>query len=318
MSSFKKAVRQNVRLRMALEGPPGSGKTWTALQIARLIVGPTGRIALIDTEHESAALYADVFDFDHAPLHSHAPARYCELLKEADAEGYDVVIVDSLTHAWSGRDGALEQVDKRAAKSKSGNSFDAWRHVTPEHNKLVETLLSMRAHLIVTLRSKMAYVVEQNDQGKSVPKKLGMQAIQREGLEYEFSIVGDMDQENTLTISKTRCSELTGQVFQKPGADLANIIRRWLATGAPTDVDAAIAALAAATSPADLDAAKALARDAYARAVNGDRTRLAQAVKDATARLAATETTASRAHTEREPGSDDFASEAADPQGVEQ
>src|SRR5262249_26069414 len=144
----------------------------------------------------------------------------------------DALVIDSLSHAWMGKDGALEQVD-RAAKRSSGNSFAAWRDVTPMHNRLVDAMLSCRCHLIVTMRSKTEWVLEDDARGKKVPRKVGMAPIQRDGVEYEFDVVGDFDIHHTLTISKSRCSELDGAVIEKPGRDLARTLKRWLDEGDP-------------------------------------------------------------------------------------
>ena len=133
MSLFKKAVKSRSKLRLALIGPSGSGKTYSALAIA---AGLGSNIAVIDTEHGSASKYADLFNFDVLELGSYSPEKYVEALKAAAAAGYDVVVIDSLSHAWMGKDGALEMVDRAAARSKSGNSFGAWREVTPQHNEI--------------------------------------------------------------------------------------------------------------------------------------------------------------------------------------
>lgn len=241
---FKKASKKSAWLRAALIGPAGSGKTYSALAVA---TGLGARVAVIDTEHGSASKYADAFAFDVLELDSFAPRTYVEALQAATAAGYDVVVVDSLSHAWMGKDGALEMVDRAAKTSRSGNSFDAWRSVTPEHNKLVEAMLACRAHLIVTLRAKTEYVLEEDARGKKVPRKVGMAPVQRDGLEYEFDVCGELSMDNELVVTKTRCSALAGQVIARPGRDLAATLRTWLTDGseppapvvvAPTEADA--------------------------------------------------------------------------------
>lgn len=251
--SFRKATREQAKLRAALIGPAGTGKTYSALaigcEIARLIResgrGP-GRVALIDTECGSSELYAGTFDFDVLGLERHSPLDYVAAIEAAEAAGFDVTIVDSLSHAWIGKDGALEQVDKAAARSSSGNSFTAWRDVTPKHMKLVEKILSCRTHLITTIRAKTAYVQEKDEKtGKTQIRKLGMEAIQRDGLEFEFGLVGDLDLSNNLRVSKTRLDGVIapGEVFERPGAALGRKIYAWLMDGA------APAPLAAAVTP---------------------------------------------------------------------
>ena len=161
-------------------------------------------------------------------LRTFHPQRYIEAIHEAQAAGYDVLIIDSLSHAWMGKDGALELVDKAAKRNPSGNSFAAWRDVTPLHNQLVDAMLAARLHIIVTLRSKMEYVQEKDDKGKTVIRKVGLQPVQRDGLEYEFDVVGDLDQDNTLIVTKTRCSALHAAVINRPGRELADTLAAWL------------------------------------------------------------------------------------------
>jgi hypothetical protein len=131
--------------------------------------------------------------------------------------GYDVLIIDSLSHAWAGKDGALELVDRARATGKD-NPFTAWRHVTPLHHKLVDTMLRLPMHLIVTMRTKVAYVIEEDARGKHVPRKVGTAPIQREGCEYEFDVIGELHS-TMLTISKTRLRFLQGLVLESNPQD---------------------------------------------------------------------------------------------------
>lgn len=232
--TFKKATKLESKGRIALTGPSGSGKTLTALKFARVLAGPTGRIAVIDTEKGSASKYSDKFDFDVLELTSFAPLTYVEAIKAAEAEGYDVIVVDSLTHAWSGKDGAMEQVDKIKARTRGGegNGFTAWKDVTPMHNALIDAMTGSTAHVVATMRSKMEYVIEEDSRGKKVPRKVGMAPEQRAGMEYEFDLVGDMDQDHRLVVSKSRCDELADAVVMKPGPETAEVFKAWL-SGAP-------------------------------------------------------------------------------------
>lgn len=230
---FQKATKQQSKLRMALIGPSGSGKTYSALKIASAMVK---RIALIDTERGSASKYADKWNFDVLELASFSPERYMQAIHEAEQAGYELLIIDSLTHAWSGKDGALEMVDRAAKRSQSGNSFMAWREVTPVHNQLVDTILQASLHIIATMRTKTEYIQEKDERtGKIVPKKIGLAPVQRDGLEYEFDVIGDMTPDNELIISKSRCEALTGQNYKQPGAEVAAILKAWVSEGiAPT------------------------------------------------------------------------------------
>lgn len=227
---FRKATKEQLKLRMALIGPAGSGKTYSALNIARHL---GKRIAVIDTEHGSASKYAGLFEFDVVELDSFHPQNYIAGIQAAQQAGYDVLIIDSLSHAWMGKDGALELVDRAAKRSPSGNSFAAWRDVTPLHNQLIEAMLGARLHLIVTMRSKMEYVQDKDEKGRTQIRKVGLQPVQRDGLEYEFDVVADLDTENTFIVGKTRCPQLTGVIVPRPGKEVADTLLAWLTDGAP-------------------------------------------------------------------------------------
>lgn len=231
--AFVKAVKEQSKLRLALCSLAGYGKTFSSLSIGtaigammRELKQGDGRVGLIDTEHRSAAKFGGRFDFDTATLTSYSPLAYVEKIHEAEQAGYDVIIVDSLTHAWAGKGGALDQKDSAAARS--GNSWTAWRDVTPKHNELIEAMLGCKAHLIATMRVKMEYV--QKD-GKI--EKVGLGVVQREGMEYEFDLVGDLDQTHSLRITKSRFDGVIGigDQFEKPGENVARKIYGWLMDG---------------------------------------------------------------------------------------
>ena len=224
---FQKAQKHKAKARIAIAGPSGSGKTYSALQIAS---GLGQKIAVLDTENDSASLYADRFDFDVCSQASHAPENYVKTIKAAESAGYDVLVIDSLTHAWSGKDGALEMVDKAAARN-NGNSYAGWRNVTPEHNKLVDAIIGSKMHIIATMRSKSEYVQEKDAKGKTVIRKIGMAPIQRDGMEYEFTIFGDMNLDHELVIQKSRCPEFQDAVIEKPTADFGRKLIAWLNDG---------------------------------------------------------------------------------------
>lgn len=233
MLAFTPAVKRQAKLRIALIGPSGSGKTYSALSVAQHLAN---KIALVDTEHGSASKYADTFRFDTLQLNSFHPNHYIEAIDAAEQAGYELLILDSYSHAWAGKDGALELVDREAKKLQSGNKFAAWREVTPLHNNLIEKILSANLHVIATMRAKTEYSQERDDRGRTVIRKVGMGPIQRDQVEYEFDVVGELDQENNLVITKTRCKQLNGAVIPKPGENLATILKAWLTDGAPAIV----------------------------------------------------------------------------------
>lgn len=219
---FQKATKLQSRLRLALCGPSGSGKTFTALNIAQHL-GQT--VAVIDAEHGSASKYADRFDFDVCELTDHHPAKYIEAIKAAGQAEYDIAIIDSLSQAW------FEEL------RLAGKGFDGWKDVRPLERALIEAMLSSPCHIIATMRTKTEWVMEDytNKQGKAcvAPKKVGTAPIQSSGIEYEFDLAGELNLEHVLTISKSRCPELSNQEFLNPGQELAEALNAWLTDGAP-------------------------------------------------------------------------------------
>lgn len=227
------AVRKKAKLRLALTGVTGGGKTKSALLIARGLCGDGGRILVVDTENESASLYSGdegIGTFDTIQLDTFAPGKYVEAIHEAERAGYDVLVIDSLSHAWVGKDGAIERKDNAARRG--GNDWTAWRDVTPQHNEMVDAIIRAKCHVIATMRSKMEHVQEKDSKGNTVIKKVGLAPIQRDGLEYEFTVVADMDMGNNMVVTKSRCDALTGKVFHRPGANVARTLLDWLNSGA--------------------------------------------------------------------------------------
>ena len=224
--TFQRASKKQAKARIALTGPAGSGKTYTALRLAS---GMGKKIAVIDTEHGSASKYSDEFDFDTLELSNFHPDRYIEAIQAAGAGGYDVVVVDSASHEWSGVGGCLELVDNASTRLK-GNSYAAWKDVTPLHNRFIESIHQAPLHVIATFRSKMDYVQGERD-GRKTVEKLGMAPITRDGAEYEFDIVIDLDLAHTGVVNKSRARVLADSVHKKPGAELAKTIVDWLSDG---------------------------------------------------------------------------------------
>lgn len=244
VNPFKKATKKQTRLRLGLIGPPGSGKTYTSLAVTKAMAailsaekGEEAKVALVDTEFHSSEKYADIFDFDVSTLDgSFHPKRYVEQIRAAESAGYDFLIIDSLSHAWIGKDGGLDLHDKAVERQRGHkNPFTAWKEVTPHHMELVQALVQCRCHLIVTVRSKVEYVQSKDANGKTTVQKVGMAPLMREGIEYEFDVTGDLDVENTLVISKTRCVALKRAVIKEPGESMARTLMEWLGSGAPAE-----------------------------------------------------------------------------------
>lgn len=218
---FAKALRKKAKLRLALTGPSGSGKTYGALEIAK---GLGGKTAVIDTEKGSASLYSDRFDFDVLELDPpFTPERFIEAIGVAQEAGYDNLIIDSITHEWSGSGGCLELLDGLAKAKYRGNTWSAWSEITPRHNAFLDAILRSDLHIIATMRSKTETAQVDKGNGKKGVDKLGMKSEQRDGVEYEFTTVLDLNHEtHTAMASKdrtglfsnaevTQLNELTGK-----------------------------------------------------------------------------------------------------------
>lgn len=239
MSGFKKAVRTQRPLRMAIYGPSNCGKTLTALLIARELVGPDGTIALIDTERSSASIYAkdpdtgEGYDFETDSLTDYAHSDYIRLIN--DAKGFDFLIIDSISHAWEGKGGILDLVET-VTQGQSGkkDSFRAWAdpRVKKAENSLWDAVLGFPGHVIVTMRAKTAYE-RSVENGKARIVKLGLEPKQRSGIEFEFDVIAEMDKEHYLEIDKARDPEgkLEGKRIHKPGKEFAQMLKAWLDSG---------------------------------------------------------------------------------------
>ncbi len=268
---FQKAQRKRAKLRLALSGPSGSGKTYSALLIAK---GFGGRIAVIDTESGSASLYADLVEFDTLELAPpFTPERFCDALKAAADAGYDVCVIDSITHEWDGAGGCLEINEQIAHAKFKGNTYAAWSETTPRHRAFLDAILQAPMHVIATMRSKTE-TVQGND--KKV-KKLGMKPIQREGAEYEFTVVLDLEHERHYAIAskdRTRLFAEPHVITEATGSRLAG----WLESGAVPALGESEAAdhLAAMDAASDMDSLKHAFSTAYQAAKQaGDTARIA-------------------------------------------
>lgn len=248
MGLFQEATMTGLKLRMALVSPTKGGKTYTALSIAS---GLGGKIVVIDTEHGRSKLYSKIFRFGHANLTNHHPDMYARYIKTAEEEGADTIIIDSYSHAWIGNDGALELANQRTKASRSGNSFAAWGDVTPIHNKLIEVINGSRCHIIATMRQKVEYVVDTNQNGKREPRKIGLAPVQRDGVDYEFDIVGEMDHEHGMLVAQVRVpfQEFENQYIVKPTMQFGHRITEIL-----DSIDAPIAEIVQTLDSGRIDA----------------------------------------------------------------
>lgn len=221
---IRKAERKQAKLRLGIIGSSGSGKTWSALEIA---TGMGGKIGMIDTESGRGELYANDFNYDVLRLDApFSPDRYIAAIKEFQNAGYDTLIIDSLSHAWVGEGGVLSIVDRAGS-----NSFTSgWREATPKQNALVNAIITSKMHIIVTMRVKTEYVIELNAKGKNEPRKVGLAPVQRDGLEYEFTIFMDINLENIAHVTKDN-TKLFNQQYIKPTKEMGQQIMLWLNDG---------------------------------------------------------------------------------------
>ncbi|GFN32499.1 AAA family ATPase [Paenibacillus xylaniclasticus] len=246
ISQLRRASRRKAKLKLGLAAPSGGGKTLGSLLIAYGLMLEKypdatederwSKIAIIDTENGSGELYVgltidglkigEYFTIPVTPPFT--PKKYIEGIKTCHSEGIEVCILDSASHAWAGQGGLLEQQGNVA--KRTGNSYTAWRDVTPLHNQFVDTMLQTDIHIIVTMRSKTEYVIEKDSNGKSSVRKVGLAPIQRDGMEYEFTAFFDIDAEHNAYGSKDRTTIFDQQYF-KISPETGRQLMRWLETG---------------------------------------------------------------------------------------
>jgi len=269
---IRKATRQKAKLRLGICAPSGAGKTYSALMLA---FGMGGKIGMIDTENGSGDLYAHLGIYDIIPVSApYTVRKYLEAIKTFEQAGYTTIIIDSLSHAWAGTGGLLDKKD-----AIGGNSYTAWRSVTPEHNSLVEAMIQSRCHIIATMRSKTEYVLEPDEKGKMVPRKVGMAPVQREGMDYEFTVMMDIDWNHNAHASKDRTSTVDGQYF-KITKETGKTFLDWLNTGEePTQSPAP--APASVPAPAHTENPTQAESSAMATAIGDDKGGAAAAIANA-------------------------------------
>lgn len=233
MNVFKKAVREKSKARVALIGPSGSGKTFSALRLAKGLNNETEKTAFIDTEN-SGELFSDLYNYDIVKLEPpFTPQRLIDLINVAAANNYACLIIDSLTHFWTGEGGLLDLHDDFTKADKFKNSFNAWRKVTPLHNRLVDTLIRYPGHVIITLRTKTAYEIQEQEykgNRKKIPIKIGLAPQFREGIEYEFTVAFDINHDHYATVSKDR-TNLFLNMAQIIDEEIGVKLSKWLNSG---------------------------------------------------------------------------------------
>lgn len=228
--AFTKASKQKAKLRAAIYGPSGSGKTFSALRMA---AGMGGKVALVDTERSSASKYADRFEFDTLDLEPPTIDQYIGAIAAAGKAGYNVLVIDSLSHGWQE---LLNEIDRLAKAKYRGNTWSAWNEGTPKQRKLVDAILTFPGHVIATIRSKTAWETGDDGKGKSKPIRVGLAPEQGKGIEYEFDLLIQISVDHIATIEKDRTGKFQDQTIEKPGEEFGKALSDWLSEGiAPPD-----------------------------------------------------------------------------------
>lgn len=196
---LQKAERKQAVIKMCLQGPSGSGKTYSSLLLAKGLVKDWSKVAVVDSENHSANLYAHLGDYNVVNIDTpFSPQKYNEAISLCESAGMDVVIIDSISHEWDGSGGIID-----LHANMMGNSFTNWSKVTPLHNSFVNKILQSPCHIIATVRSKQDYILNEKN-GKLVPEKVGLKGVTRDGMDYEFTLVFDLDIKHQVTASKDR------------------------------------------------------------------------------------------------------------------
>lgn len=218
---IRKAERRRISARVAFIGPSGAGKTYSSIHFARGLVGPEGKIFVIDTEQGSSEMYADkAGGFSVLTLDPpYSPKRYMDAIDAVEKAWVDTptekrcLVIDQISHAWAGEGGILEYIDAQASSTKT--SFSAWKKGTPIQQAFIERMLRVSGHLVVTMRSKVEWVLEKDPQtGKATPRKIGLAPVQRNDIEYEWQIVFEVEQDsNQARATKDRTSLYAGRIF---------------------------------------------------------------------------------------------------------
>lgn len=226
MAGFKKATKAQAKLRAAIFGPSGAGKTLTSLRVA---TGLGGRIAVIDTERGSASKYSDRFDFDVLELEDQSIDGYIAAIRLAGESGYGVLVIDSLSHGWQT---LLEEVEKLAKAKYRGNTWSAWSEGTPLQRKLVKAILDFPGHVLATMRSKTEWTTVDNN-GKKTPQRVGLAPEQGKGVEYEFDLLVEISTEHIANVIKDRTGKFQDKLIEKPDERFGRELAAWLADGVP-------------------------------------------------------------------------------------
>jgi hypothetical protein len=223
---LRKATRKKAKIRLGLSAVSGGGKTYSALLVAQGICGDWSKVAIIDSENNSADLYAHLGDFNVLPITApFSPEKYVEAIHTCEKAGMEVIIVDSITHEWDGKGGCLEIVEQL------GGKYQDWAKVTPRHQAFIDAIIQSPCHMITTVRRKQDYEMIKDGNGKVKVEKGGLKEITREGFEYELTINLELDLRHNATASKDRTGLFMGKPSFVPSAETGKLIAQWCEQG---------------------------------------------------------------------------------------
>jgi hypothetical protein len=227
---IRQAERKQAKIKMGLQGPSGSGKTYSALLLAYGLTQDWTKIVVIDSEQHSSDLYAHLGNYNVLHLEQpFSPERYFEAIELCEDAKMEVIIIDSISHEWDGSGGILD-----IHGNMTGNSFTNWSKVTPRHNAFVQKILQCNCHVIATIRSKQDYILTEKN-GKQVPEKVGMKGVTRDGMDYELTLVFELDLKHNAIATKDR----TGLFMDKPHFIISTVtgtaIKDWCSQGTSLD-----------------------------------------------------------------------------------
>jgi len=229
---LQKASRKKASIKMSLQGPSGSGKTYSALLLSYGLTNDWSKIAVIDSENHSSELYSHLGSYNVLQLSApYTPEKYIQAIEACGQAGMQVIIIDSISHEW-------EYILEAHALLPGNNSFANWQKIGLRHKQFIQAILSSKAHIIATTRTKQDYVLNYQN-GKMVPEKVGLKAIQREGLDYEFTLVFDLNMKNSAAASKDRTGLFFGKPEHKLSIETGRSIYNWCNAGAeivPNDI----------------------------------------------------------------------------------
>lgn len=230
---LRKATRKKAKIRLGLSAVSGGGKTYTSLLIAFGLVGDWAKVAVIDTENNSADLYSHLGDYNVLPLDApYTPERYIQAIKACESAGIECIIIDSITHEWDGKGGCLQ------IQEQLGGKYQDWAKVTPRHQAFIDAILQSPCHVITTVRRKQDYEMSKDGSGKVKVEKAGLKEVTREGFEYELTANLELSHNHMASASKDRTGLFAGKPEFIPTIETGVMLREWCESG--IDVDAEV------------------------------------------------------------------------------